>query len=150
MTTDPTVRARDLVATTIDAHALLPGGGMTVIGSDLMPTDRVAAAIVARLADAGLLIAAYPDGHAGSLTGDLLTDMAAYAGRMRDQRDRALATLNRVRELHRPYGDIGMGYRSDGSYGELSPVCSTCGTPDEYATPFPCATIRALDDQEDS
>lgn len=48
------------------------------------------------LADAGLLIAAFPDGTAGTLTGDLLTDMAAYARRLKDRAEaaeRALATL---------------------------------------------------------
>lgn len=58
------------------------------------------------LADAGLLIAAFPDGTAGTLTGDLLTDMAAYARRLKDRAEaaeRALATLreavDRVRGL---------------------------------------------------
>ncbi|MYY08813.1 hypothetical protein GT204_07825 [Streptomyces sp. SID4919] len=47
-----------------------------------------------------------------------------------------------IRALHRP--TAGLGYRASGSYGEIDPVCTTCGTPDEDGIPWPCPTICAL------
>lgn len=35
--------------------------------------------------------------------------------------------------------ECGQGYGSDGTYGYIDPSCSVCGTPDEYAEPWPCA-----------
>ena len=48
-----------------------------------------------------------------------------------------------LRALHQPVQD-GLGYLDDGSYGTISPACSTCGTHDEYAVPWPCPTARAV------
>lgn len=40
--------------------------------------------------------------------------------------------------------DCGQGY-GDTGYGYIDPSCSVCGTPDEYAQPWPCETVnRAL------
>ncbi len=45
----------------------------------------------------------------------------------------------RIEELHQP--TEGLGYREDDSYGHMEPVCSVCGTADEYGVPWPCATV---------
>ena len=37
----------------------------------------------------------------------------------------------------------GMGFTEDG-YGGISPACSSCGTSDEYAVPYPCPTVTAI------
>lgn len=56
---------------------------------------------------------------------------------------RLLAVVREVAALHQPVQD-GLGYLGDGSYGTISPACSTCGTHDEYAVPWPCPTARAV------
>jgi hypothetical protein len=56
--------------------------------------------------------------------------------------------LNQIAECHSPEEGGGMGYRTvEGvwSYGHMDPVCRSCGTPDEYAVEWPCATRRLLD-----
>ena len=50
--------------------------------------------------------------------------------------------LEKVLELHQPVTD-GMGFTEDG-YGGISPACSSCGTSDEYAVPYPCPTVTAI------
>ncbi|QVQ51316.1 hypothetical protein J4H86_21240 [Spiractinospora alimapuensis] len=55
--------------------------------------------------------------------------------------------LDRVRDLHRPVP--GQGYLPDGGYGDIAPSCSSCGTPGEYAVPWPCPTIRVVDGKDD-
>ena len=52
------------------------------------------------------------------------------------------AALEKVLELHQPVTD-GMGFTEDG-YGGISPACSSCGTSDEYAVPYPCPTVTAI------
>ena len=52
------------------------------------------------------------------------------------------AALKKVLELHQPVTD-GMGFTEDG-YGGISPACSSCGTSDEYAVPYPCPTVTAI------
>lgn len=37
--------------------------------------------------------------------------------------------------------DCGQGYVGSG-YGYVDPSCSVCGTPDEYAEPWPCETVK--------
>ena len=59
----------------------------------------------------------------------------------------AEAAIARVRKLHRPVR--GLGYRTDGSYGEVTTACTACGTTHEYAVPWPCDTIRALNQPKD-
>jgi len=61
--------------------------------------------------------------------------------------DELLAVTERVRALHQP--TQGLGYDSDEddaprSYGQIAQACTTCGTTDEYAVRWPCATVRAL------
>jgi hypothetical protein len=55
--------------------------------------------------------------------------------------------LNSVRALHRPVaGRTGWGADDDdtpGSYGDVSPACSECGS-SEQAVRWPCPTLRAL------
>ena len=71
---------------------------------------------------------------------------------LEEQRDRALREVERrraivaaVEALHQPEHG-GMGYLPSGDYGTFpGPVCSTCGTPDEYGVPWPCPTRAALD-----
>lgn len=46
-----------------------------------------------------------------------------------------------IERLHEP--GWGQGYRADITYGEIDPACSTCGQQDEYAVPWPCATVLA-------
>ncbi|MER7813769.1 hypothetical protein, partial [Streptomyces sp900116325] len=61
------------------------------------------------------------------------------------------AAVARVRQLHRPVE--GLGRDSDdnpGGYGLINQACTTCGTPDELAVPWPCDTIRALNDEHPS
>ena len=53
-----------------------------------------------------------------------------------------LDALEKVLELHQPVTD-GMGFTEDG-YGGISPACSSCGTSDEYAVPYPCPTVTAI------
>jgi hypothetical protein len=60
------------------------------------------------------------------------------------ERDQHAAAIARVRELHQPTG--GHGWKATGGYGDITPACTTCGTSGEYAVPYPCPTIRALDD----
>ena len=52
------------------------------------------------------------------------------------------AALEKVLELHQPVTD-GMGFTEHG-YGGISPACSSCGTSDEYAVPYPCPTVEAI------
>ena len=53
-----------------------------------------------------------------------------------------LDALEKVLELHQPVTD-GMGFTEDW-YGGISPACSSCGTSDEYAVPYPCPTVTAI------
>lgn len=55
-----------------------------------------------------------------------------------------LAAVRTVLDQHKPHPDEGMGYHGDG-YGLIGTVCATCGTPDEYGTPWPCGTYRAIE-----
>lgn len=54
-----------------------------------------------------------------------------------------LDALEKVLELHQPVTD-GMGFTEDG-YGGISPACSSCGTSDEYAVPYPCPTVAKVE-----
>lgn len=39
--------------------------------------------------------------------------------------------------------DCGQGYDPvSGKYGYINPSCAVCGTPDEYAEPWPCEPAR--------
>ena len=53
--------------------------------------------------------------------------------------------IDAVRKIHHPVPEGGQGWLEDGSYGTIKPACMACGTYDEYAEPWPCATIRVLD-----
>lgn len=60
--------------------------------------------------------------------------------------DRRGAVLAAVAALHEPYTDgAAAGWTGGGGYGPVSPACASCGTPDEYAAAWPCATARAID-----
>jgi hypothetical protein len=49
--------------------------------------------------------------------------------------------VTRIEALHYPVP--GFGYTPEG-YGDINPACSSCGTDDEYAVPWPCDTVRAI------
>lgn len=55
-----------------------------------------------------------------------------------------VAALRAVVGPHKPFPDHAMGFRDDGTYGAIDPACGACGTPDEYAVPWPCPTYRAV------
>jgi hypothetical protein len=61
-----------------------------------------------------------------------------------DERDRLCAAVDAALALHQPAPGSGQGFLADGQYGDIDPACQTCGTWDEYAVPYPCATVRAL------
>ncbi|MGA4941751.1 hypothetical protein [Streptomyces cinereoruber] len=68
------------------------------------------------------------------------------AARAITRAERAEAALDAVRKLHRPVE--GQGWDSDEPgerYGHVAQACISCGTSDEYAVRWPCATVRALD-----
>ena len=79
-----------------------------------------------------------------------MTNPRETLARIRAQADAAARTdvpalldaLEKVLELHQPVTD-GMGFTEDG-YGGISPACSSCGTSDEYAVPYPCPTVTAI------
>ncbi len=55
------------------------------------------------------------------------------------EQEKAADLARRIEELHEP--TEGMGYLEGGGYGHMEPVCSVCGTADEYGVPWPCATV---------
>lgn len=62
---------------------------------------------------------------------------------------RTRSALLAVLDLHACHPDSGQGYGPDdddteGAYGYMSSVCTTCGTPGEYAIRWPCPTVRAI------
>jgi len=54
--------------------------------------------------------------------------------------------IARARDLHQPVADR-TGWRPDGTYDDINPACSSCGSADD-AVPYPCPTIRALDGEQ--
>lgn len=103
--------AVEKAAEVLAAHA--DDGCGDCICSEYVLDDTLAAHVAQALAGAGLLIAAFPDGTAGTLTGDLLTDMAAYARRLKDRAEaaeRALATLREdvAREIEAGISGLGV------------------------------------------
>ena len=69
-------------------------------------------------------------------------DNAEFIAAARTDVPALLDALEKVLELHQPVTD-GMGFTEDG-YGGISPACSSCGTSDEYAVPYPCPTVTAI------
>lgn len=58
---------------------------------------------------------------------------------------RRIAAERRLLEAHQQVE--GNGYEPDDPgerYGPIASACSSCGTSDEYAVPWPCPTVRAL------
>ena len=56
--------------------------------------------------------------------------------------------IERVRELHKPYEDANQHYAKDSVLYGVTIWCYECSVEqgmDEYATPYPCPTIKALD-----
>ena len=63
-----------------------------------------------------------------------------------DERDAALAALERVRVIHRNAGPSqGYDSRFKGGYGMLGDCCGACGSHGEYGVEWPCPTVAALD-----
>ncbi|THV25993.1 hypothetical protein [Glycomyces paridis] len=82
---------------------------------------------------------------------DDLGDANTELSRLRAENTAQAAALTEVKRLHQPYPDGGgIGFRDkpypdgDGAYGSIDPCCQVCGTPGEYAAPYPCGTARAL------
>lgn len=138
----------------IDPHGCDPGGACGVVGADGNPCqcfrspNDIAAATPLLVSSVSTSSETSPD----RCIGDLIDEYAAQVSAVfeketrwiaQQERDLLRASIQRVRDLHRPV--TGLGYREDGSYGDIDPACSTCGTDDEYAVPWPCPTIRALD-----
>ena len=93
----------------------------------------------------------YPDGFLGRVIGgngfgvaeDFSDDAdAEFIAAARTTVPALLDALEKVLELHQPVTD-GMGFTEHG-YGGISPACSSCGTSDEYAVPYPCPTVEAI------
>lgn len=61
--------------------------------------------------------------------------------------DRLVAFAQSVSDAHSPTSGMGFHERDeDGSrYGTINPCCSSCGTPDEYAEPWPCSVRQEAD-----
>ncbi|MEU4296403.1 hypothetical protein [Kitasatospora aureofaciens] len=72
-----------------------------------------------------------------------IEELISEARRQTTRAVQAEARIAAVQELHRPVD--GLGYHEDGRYEGDRLACSTCGTPDEYATWWPCPTMRTLD-----
>ena len=67
------------------------------------------------------------------------------------ERDALAAKVARVRALHASSGTAeSQGYDGEGEYGLIAPYCTGCEASDEYATAWPCPTIRALDATPDT
>ena len=67
------------------------------------------------------------------------------------ERDALAAKVERVRALHASSGTAeSQGYDAEGEYGLIAPYCTGCEASDEYATAWPCPTIRALDTTPDT
>ena len=81
-------------------------------------------------------------GPPGEVARDLATEDAEFIAAARTTVPALLDALEKVLELHQPVTD-GMGFTEDG-YGGISPACSSCGTSDEYAVPYPCPTVTAI------
>ena len=79
------------------------------------------------------------DDHGGEVFTEGDAEFIAHA---RTDVPALVAALKKVLELHQPVTD-GMGFTEDG-YGGISPACSSCGTSDEYAVPYPCPTVTAI------
>jgi hypothetical protein len=83
---------------------------------------------------------------------------------LREDCDRIIARLRAAeavceaaqtyRDQHIPDPDdpCGMGYDANipGGYGTIDPACRICGTPDEYAVPWPCPTHSYWSDALDA
>ncbi|NUP53391.1 MAG: hypothetical protein HOW97_39625 [Catenulispora sp.] len=68
-------------------------------------------------------------------------DLGAMAHAALTRAEQAETRIAAVRELHQPVDGVDYRRREE----RVGLACSTCGTPDEYATWWPCPTIRALD-----
>jgi hypothetical protein len=53
--------------------------------------------------------------------------------------------LEAVLAIHQKHPDSGQGYDADGNYVEFVEVCQACGQYDEYAVPWPCPTVAAVE-----
>ena len=78
----------------------------------------------------------------GAAAFDALNGDTEFIAAARTDVPALLDALEKVLELHQPVTD-GMGFTEDG-YGGISPACSSCGTSDEYAVPYPCPTVTAI------
>ena len=63
------------------------------------------------------------------------------------ERDALAAKIERVRELHKSSGDAETQGYTGREYGYISPYCMGEVASDEYGVPWPCETIRAIDEE---
>ena len=95
--------------------------------------------------DALFIAAANPAAVLGLL--DHLAHMREARDNARAEVERLTAKVERVRELHKSSGDAEtQGYTGLG-YGYISPYCMGEVASDEYGVPWPCETIRDLDEE---
>lgn len=65
---------------------------------------------------------------------------------------KALEAIQRVRELHKPYKDTNTYYSKNSELYGVDTWCQECSIEqgmDEYHTPYPCPTIKALDGEQE-
>lgn len=77
-----------------------------------------------------------------------MTNCSCETGTCSDCANDMQNAIRQVRALHEPIVEGGQGYDEGGNYTYIQPCCTTCGTSDEYAVQWPCATIRALNGEE--
>ena len=63
------------------------------------------------------------------------------------ERDALAAKIERIRALHKSSGDAETQGYTGREYGYISPYCMGEVASDEYGVPWPCETIRALDEE---
>jgi len=64
----------------------------------------------------------------------------------------AESAIQRVRELHKPYEDTNQHYVKDSVLHGVTIWCLECSVEqgmEEYLTPYPCPTIKALDGEQE-
>jgi hypothetical protein len=84
-------------------------------------------------------------------TGRIVAYEAATAGNAefiahaRTDVPKLVEALEAVLAKHQKHPGGGQGYDADGNYVEFDEVCQACGQYDEYAVPWPCPTVTAVE-----
>lgn len=128
-------QAAEKVRSLVAAATPGPWANVEQHGRDI--TDEAYSYIYVGVAPLGREVAStYPPGR----DGDPCEANAAYIATMHPGVGLALADLLILAASHeaRTGDEAGQGFGQDG-YGYIDPTCAVCGTPDEYAEPWPCA-----------